>query len=702
MSDWQSLPAAFPWPPKNAQVFSAFIPNAVDIRWDDPATIAVGGLPLSTRAGGSITIGGPLTVQTAAEAAVDFTSSPVSPGTVVAIGGVAVTAVGTIPVAGDNTFDGRGSTSAIAASFAAAVNTGSVAGWGVAEADALGSSVQLIALSPGSVGNSISLTCTDPSVLVSGPTFEAGTNPSAVSIGLITLSATLAARSPGGRDFTVGETSFATAASLAAAINDPANYLTGTVVASQNGDIVNLVAADLGAGGNGIVLGANTTALVLSGSTLTGGAGPGCPPVTNGDWSIVGINIYRSDNGQRGPYIRINRYPIGSLGYRDQTDNTLIESEVVLRDGAWLSKGTDPNNPDWIFRTQFAPVVKAVGNGIAANAPSDVVLKVDGVVVPVDNVFGPTGQITLINQPTWDQARERLIPPVLPTATSEVTITYRYNANRVLSDLDRNTQVWYRLTTVALDPTGTSPSGLVETPLGYCDPVSVSQVETVDYIWREAQRRNRWILEQGGERVKVFKRKVSGLPCGCQIDPHTREYAQQPDARCRVCFGVGFVGGYDGPVDIIIVPDEADRRVSQTPNGRRLEHQYEVWTTINPMLTQRDFIVKQTGERYSIGPVRRPAIRGLPLQQHFNIQYLDEQDMRYAVPVDGTADLAWPETRYTNPEDAACGATEDPYPVGFDYQATPMGSDVPKVPEGRQLRGRSPVWANLTYGGKGS
>jgi len=110
--------------------------------------------------------------------------------------------------------------------------------------------------------------------------------------------------------------------------------------------------------------------------------------------------------------------------------------------------------------------------------------------------------------------------------------------------------------------------------------------------------------------------------------------------------------------------------------------------------------VKQTGERYSIGPVRRPAIRGLPLQQHFNIQYIDEQDIRYTVPVTGTDNLPWPETRYTNPELAACVEAE-PFPVGFDYQATPMGTEVPKIPDGRQIRGRTPIWANTTYGGKG-
>jgi hypothetical protein len=125
------------------------------------------------------------------------------------------------------------------------------------------------------------------------------------------------------------------------------------------------------------------------------------------------------------------------------------------------------------------------------------------------------------------------------------------------------------------------------------------------------------------------------------------------------------------------------------------------------MLSQRDFIVKQNGERFSVGPVRRTQVRGLTLQQAFTIGNLDEKDIRYCVPLVGLETLPWPQTRYTRPQDvyerpeSPC-AEGDPFPVGFDYQATPMGSDVPRIPEGRQLRGRTPVWALTMYGGKGS
>jgi hypothetical protein len=448
---------------------------------------------------------------------------------------------------------------------------------------------------------------------------------------------------------------------------------------------------------------ADPAVIILSGETLEGGSGdPACDGKSNGMWNIVGVNIYRSDTGERGPYFRVNALPVGGTFYRDCTDNVLVENEIVDWDSQWIQKGDASNNRQWRFRTRRCPVVKREGQAVAADSPTDVIVSIDGVQVPVHMVFGPTGEIDLINQATYDPSTEKRVLPLLPNpdGSSAVTVTYYRQGNFVKTDLDTKAKIHYRLTTVAVDPTGTTPSGLVETPLGFTPPVSPVHTEVIDYIWREAVRRNRWILEQGGERVKLFIRRVTGVRCPCQWDERLFEFSEHPLNNCLDCYGTGFLVGYEGPIDIIIAPDDAERAVRQTPNGRRLEHTYEVWTGPRPLLSQRDFIVKQNGERYSIGPVRRTQARGVVLQQSFQIQFLDECDIRYKVPVLGLERLPWPETRFTNPEDATC-VESDPYPVGFDYQAQSMASEVGKVPDGREQRGRTPVWANITYGGNG-
>ena len=393
--------------------------------------------------------------------------------------------------------------------------------------------------------------------------------------------------------------------------------------------------------------------------------------------------------------------------YRDRTNVVETTGEPIPWDGleygkGWTFRGDAPNRKSWRLRVKHQPIVKRFeqGNATPANSPNDVEVYIDGVRAPVAQVFGQTGEVDLDRESVWDPATETWVKPPTPTATSSVTVNYHWlQGEKLVGDLDKRSKIFYRVTSVALDED--SPTGLIETPLGYCEPISPMNSEKMDYIWREAIARNRWILEQGGERVKLFVRRVTGVPCQCVFDPKLNAYSKQPLNMCLTCYGTGWVGGYEGPVDIIIGPDDSERRVSQTINGRRLENSYEVWIGPTPSVSQRDFIVKQNGERYSIGAVRRTEVRGLSLQQAFTVGYLDMGDIRYKVPMGLLERLPWPETRVTNPADSPC---EDavPHPVGLDYQATPMMSETPKIPDGREQRGRTPVWQNITYGGKGS
>jgi len=98
-------------------------------------------------------------------------------------------------------------------------------------------------------------------------------------------------------------------------------------------------------------------------------------------------------------------------------------------------------------------------------------------------------------------------------------------------------------------------------------------------------------------------------------------------------------------------------------------------------MSQRDFIVKINGERYSIGAVRMPTNRGMVLQQHFNIGHLDERDIRYQVPVDDVARYVADQLNSMIPPDTA------------PAQIT----DKPGIPDERERRGRTKIWENTMY-----
>ena len=191
------------------------------------------------------------------------------------------------------------------------------------------------------------------------------------------------------------------------------------------------------------------------------------------------------------------------------------------------------------------------------------------------------------------------------------------------------------------------------------------RIEKLDYIWKEAIRRTRWMLNQGGERVKLFIKRSAGVRCGCNSIEH-----KQPQFDCEVCFGTGILGGYDGPYDIIIAPDDAERGITQSFTGP------------SPLISQRDFIVKLSGDRYGIGPVRMPSNRGMQLQQMFSISYLDEVDIRYKVPIFDPTFMKFPETRWIVPGEG---------------KSTPMMTEKHNIDDHREIRGNTVTYENIEY-----
>lgn len=433
----------------------------------------------------------------------------------------------------------------------------------------------------------------------------------------------------------------------------------------------------------------------------------------NTSFTVVGVNVYRAYN-DRGPYHRVNPYPIGGNIFRDFTENVLIQNEIIPLT-SWVSRGDGPahvslgainteiphNNlapvGSWVFNTEF-PIVKQCGQKVFGNSYRDVWVTVNGVVSPVVSILGSQGRVTLQNIAEINPTTEAWAGPVLPfNEDDEVLVCYYANKNLVKTVLAAKPV--YRVTTVTLDPN--NPTGLFENPLNYSAPVYLQQVETIDYMWKEAIRRNNWMLQQGGERVKLFVKKVVGEPCPCYSDPLRKEVYKQPKSLCVICFGTGYIGGYDGPFEVIVSPDNEAKKVAQRERGRTVTHVRDVFMGPSPLLTTRDFLVKQTNERYTVGEVMSVAVRGAPLQQHFPMSLLDEGDIRYKVPIDGTTELPWPETRGVAPilQGGAWPVPPNPpgpYPVG-EERIHPVMTEKPNIPNDREIRGRTRTSENITY-----
>lgn len=388
----------------------------------------------------------------------------------------------------------------------------------------------------------------------------------------------------------------------------------------------------------------------------------------NGRFSILGVNVYRSFGSEYGPFYRVNAVPIGALFWRDASTVKVVLQQDVSGSFVPNGPGTSPGG-EYIFRTGNSPIVIDPIPGGVNCVRMNVRVTVDGVPAVVDWIDPVNGIVRLSSQGVFDVINQKTSGPVLPKAdgSSVVLASYRYVDNQ-LPTLDK--RIFYRITTVAYADDGT----LLETPVDEAATANSYEVEKLSYIWREAIRRNHWILDHGGERVKVFIRKNAGAVCGCWSDLHG-----QSKSDCQTCFGSGFIGGYDGPYDITIAPDDAEMNYRQELRGRSMTKQYETWTGPSPLLSQRDFILKLNGDRYGIGPVRMPSIRGMQLQQFFLVSHLDSSDIRYKVPAINPALLEFPATRYLVPGRG---------------DATPMITDAAQIPAERQERGNTVSFEN--------
>ena len=82
------------------------------------------------------------------------------------------------------------------------------------------------------------------------------------------------------------------------------------------------------------------------------------------------------------------------------------------------------------------------------------------------------------------------------------------------------------------------------------------------------------------------------------------------------------------------------------------------------------------------------------------VEYIDEQDIRYSVPLPDPASLDWPQCRI-NPPTLQGGAWRafsqfGTFPEGPE-NTIPMTTDKENIPDEREIRGRTSVWENITY-----
>lgn len=338
----------------------------------------------------------------------------------------------------------------------------------------------------------------------------------------------------------------------------------------------------------------------------------------NAGFQILGVNIYRSYEDPKGPYTKVNVDPVQVGYYRDEHKISLREEDVSAK---FISRGDNPRK-EWIFKVDN-PIVL---NNIIYQQYSegqDVLVNIDGQDIRPLKVDGAKGLVYLNTSKTYDPISHISSPPILPNAASLVVCKYYHVSNFVQTNLNR--RLYYKLCTYGYDVIDRVN---IETPLASAPVLSLEAMAEAEPVWQEAMLRNNFILEQGGERVKLFLRKWAGDACPNNSTDHKSTLND-----CTLCFGTGYLGGYTGPYDILIASPDESKSLEATPEGLKPTFMFETWTGPSPIISQRDFIIRKNGDRFSIGPVNLTTVNGAPLQQRFNVSILGSRDIRYSVPI---------------------------------------------------------------------
>jgi len=118
-----------------------------------------------------------------------------------------------------------------------------------------------------------------------------------------------------------------------------------------------------------------------------------------------------------------------------------------------------------------------------------------------------------------------------------------------------------------------------------------------DRYFREIRNRYKFLLDLGGERVLLYKRKHTGTRCP-NFDQVYKKDGNHETENPPICFGTGYRGGYFKPIEIVVSLISGGQEAAIIEEwGRRRVYTPRSWTLWEPTITNGDFLVKRNGQR---------------------------------------------------------------------------------------------------------
>ena len=164
-------------------------------------------------------------------------------------------------------------------------------------------------------------------------------------------------------------------------------------------------------------------------------------------------------------------------------------------------------------------------------------------------------------------------------------------------------------------------------------PAIEERIDPLVERFLDIHSRLQWAMNMGGERVLLYQRKEMGTLCP-NYDAIRRQHRQDTD---EICFGTNYVGGYYSPIEIFvsIAQQNSRQKIRVYEEGIRREFVPTCWALWEPILKNRDFIVRRDGSRLWITNFTTTRWRHHVLRSLFDVEEIERSAQIYKIPFAG-------------------------------------------------------------------
>lgn len=148
----------------------------------------------------------------------------------------------------------------------------------------------------------------------------------------------------------------------------------------------------------------------------------------------------------------------------------------------------------------------------------------------------------------------------------------------------------------------------------------------------EIRNRYKWLLDMGGERVLLYKKKYVGERSATfdNVRKRARRHGQHVDG-----FGGSIKGGYFDPIEIVVnIMQGGPEAVILEELGRRRAYTLQrSWTLWEPLLQNQDVIVRRNGQRFWLLNIYQHRWKHFVTRQDFDAKEIERNHPVFDIPM---------------------------------------------------------------------